>query len=115
MATKTETILNDGYGKRINWSGLANGETGDAISVAEFADRSVQVSGTFGSGGTVVLEGSNDGTNWATLNDLQGDALSLSAAKIEGVSELTYQVRPRVTAGDGTTDITVTLFARRTV
>lgn len=112
MATKTETVLNNGYGKRIAWAGLTASESGEAISLAEFADRSVQIEGTFG-GASVVIEGSNDGVTYYTLNDLQGAALSASAAKVEGIAELTYQVRPRVSGGDGTTDINVFMFARK--
>ena len=112
MATKTETVLNNGYGKRIAWQGLASGESGEAISLAEFADRSVQVDGTFG-GCSVIIEGTNDGVTYYTLNDLQGAALSISTAKIEGIAELTHQVRPRISGGDGTTDININLFARK--
>lgn len=112
MATKIETVLNNGYGKRIAWQGLASSESGEAVSLAEFADRSVQIHGTFG-GASVIIEGTNDGTNWYALNDLQGAALSASTAKIEGIAELTYQIRPTISGGDGTTDISVTLFARK--
>lgn len=77
------------------------------------ADRSVQVTGTFGAGGNLRIEGSNDGTNYATLTDPQGNALDFTTAKIEQVSEITRYLRPRVTAGDGTTSLTVTIMARR--
>lgn len=83
---------------------------GSPVLISRRSDRSVQVSGTFGSGGTVVIEGSLDGTNYYTLNDLQGSALSVTAAKIEGISEMVTYLRPRVTAGDGTTSISVYLI-----
>ena len=38
----------------------------------DWADRTIHVYGTFGVGGTVVLEGSNDGTNYVTLTDSNG-------------------------------------------
>lgn len=96
------------------WTGLANGDDGSPLQMPEAADRSVQVTGTFGAGGSVRLEGSNDGGNtWATLTDPQGNALDITAAKIEAVTELTEYIRPRVTAGDGTTSLAVHLLTRR--
>lgn len=92
---------------------LANGENGDSFSWSNFADRSIQFSGTFGTGGSVTLQGSNDGTNWQPLTDPQGNAITKTAAAIEQVLESTRFIRPVVTAGDGTTAIVCTLFARR--
>ena len=94
------------------WSPLANGDDGAAVQYGAFTDRSIQFAGTFGTGGTVVLEGSNDGTNWQTLTDPQGNVISKTAASIEAITEATRYIRPRVTAGDGTTAITATLFVR---
>ena len=65
-----------------------------------------------GSGGTLKIEGSNDGANWSVLTDPQGNDLSFTASKIETVSEITRYIRPNVTAGDGTTALTVSLFGR---
>lgn len=84
---------------------------GSPLVIDRRTDRSVQVVGTFGSGGTVVIEGSNDGTNYRTLNDFQGSALSFTSAGLEGIAEVPAYIRPRVTAGDGTTDIDVFLVA----
>ncbi len=96
----------------IAWPTLANGDFGAAVQYAGMGDRSIQFHGTFGTGGTVVLQGSNDGSNWYTLTDPQGNAISKTAAGLEAVSEATAYVRPYVSAGDGTTSITATLFAR---
>lgn len=93
------------------WLTIPNGNTGTPLLINRMTDRSVQVSGTFGAGGTVVLEGSNDGTNYYTLNDLQGNALSFTSARLEGISEPATYIRPSVTAGDGTTSINVYLVA----
>lgn len=95
----------------VTWSPLQNGDDGDAIPFSQYADKSVQVAGDFGVGGTVVFEGTNNGVDWATLTDAQGNNLSFSAAKIELVAEATLHVRPRVTAGSGAS-ISVTLLAR---
>lgn len=92
---------------------LANGDTGAPVEMPAFADRSIQVVGTFGSGGNLRIQGSNDGTNYATLTDPQGNDLNITAAKIEQVTEVVRYIRPNVTAGDGTTNLTVILLVRR--
>jgi len=80
----------------------------------DYADRSVQVFGTFGAGGNLRIEGSNDdGTTYAVLSDPQGNALNISAAKVESITEVTLMTRPFVSAGDGTTDLDVVIVCRR--
>ena len=96
----------------ILWSPLALGDDGEPVAMPDFADRTVQVAGTFGAGGAVAVEGSLDGLTWATLTDPQGNALSITAAKIEAISEAVLYVRPRVTGGDGTTSLTIHLLAK---
>lgn len=66
-----------------------------------------QISGTFGVGGTVVVEGSNDGVTYFTLNDQANAAVSATAAALKTIRDAPLFIRPRVTAGDGTTSITV--------
>lgn len=97
----------------VTWAAIPNGDNGQAIDYPAFADMTVQFTGTFGAGGTVVLEGSNDGTNYVTLTDPQGNAIEKTDASIEIVSERPLYVRPRVTAGDGTTEVNVILLMRR--
>lgn len=114
MATVANTItripsaLNQGY--LIQWT-CANGDDGTPFENPGSSDRSVQVTGTFGAGGTIVIEGSNDGTNYKTLTDPQGNSLSFTSASLEQVQELTRYIRPRVTAGDGTTSLVASLMA----
>jgi len=97
----------------VTWANMANGDDGAPFKAAEWGDRSVQAFGTWGAAGNMRVEGSNDQVNYSPLTDPQGNALDYAAAKIEVVTEVTKVVRPRVTAGDGTTDITVVLLARR--
>lgn len=117
MATKTISantdIAGDGSVRSITWESLANGDDGTPAEWVQYADRSFQVVGTFGAGGNCRIEGSNDGTNWAPLTDPQGNDMNISSAKIEQAEEITRYVRPRVTAGDGTTALVVTLIMRR--
>lgn len=66
-----------------------------------------QVTGTWGAGGALVIEGSNDGNTWFTLTDQANAALSLSANALKTVRDTPMFIRPRVTGGDGTTSLTV--------
>lgn len=96
----------------VAWAAMQNGDVGDAIPFAQYTDKSVQMAGTFGGGGIVTIEGSNDGDNWSTLTDPQGNDLNFATSKIEMVTEATMFVRPRVVSGDVTTSLSVTLLAR---
>lgn len=108
------TLPGPNYSLRLaTWTPLLNSDQGAAFSFVDWADRCFQVSGTFGTGGTIVLEGSNNGTDWSTLTDVAGQAMSYTAATVRQVSEAPQFVRPRVTAGDGTTSLTASLLARR--
>jgi len=73
----------------------------------------IQANGTFGVGGTVVLQGSNDGALWTTLTDLGGAAISFTAAGLKSVREAPPFMRPFVTGGDGTTSLTLIIALRR--
>lgn len=102
----------DGSAKLVVYDNLTTADTSPAaFEWVEWADRSVQVIGTF-NGGTVTIEGSNDGATWAALTDPQGNAMTFTATKIEQVSEVTRYVRPRITAGTGM-DIDVFFVLRR--
>ena len=116
MATRNATVsdFSDGGNARlITWPGLLNGDDGAPAQWVEFADRCFQVTGTFGTGGSLTIQGSNDGVNWASLADPQGNALTFTAQKVEQALELPRFVRPIVTAGDGTTSLVATLCMRK--
>lgn len=111
MATIQYTTTYPGYDKAIivSWV-LASGDVGVPFEYPVLADRSVQFAGSFGASGTVAIEGSNDGTNWAPLTDLQGTSLNaVGTASIEGVTEITRYIRPKSTT---VSSVTVTLFAK---
>jgi hypothetical protein len=106
----------DGSVQVYTWTPLTTTNAdGGPLRFPSAADRSVHVSGTFSAAATVVIEGSNNGgTSWVTLNDAQGNALSLTAEGLKQIVELPLAVRPRISAGgDGSTSITVTIVARR--
>ncbi len=93
---------------------FGNGDVGAGIAIPGAADKSIQVTGTFGAGGSVALEGSNDGVNFYPLTDPTGTIIAITAAQIKAATEATYYVRPHVTAGDGSTALTITIFCRNT-
>lgn len=96
------------------WTPLANGDTGTPESPGRLSDRSIQIKGTFGAGGSVTIQGSNDNVTWATLRDPAGLALTFTSADIKEILENTNFIRPNVTAGDGTTALTVIVAAAST-
>ncbi len=113
MATRTPTVSYSLNRATVVWTGLLNGDDGAAFEGFDWADASVQFTGTFGTGGTVNVSGSNDGTNYVLLTDPQGNAITKTSAAVEQISEGTKYFKPVVTAGDGTTSLTVTMYARR--
>lgn len=98
--------------KRLAWANMANGDTGEEKALSRYADRSAHVSGDFGVGGAVIIEGTNNGTTWVTLKDEGGADLRFTSEGIAYIVAPTFLTRPRVTGGDGTTSITVTLLLR---
>ena len=106
-----QTWIQKGVSQTI-WTGLLNTDTGSPQTGSNLADKSVQVSGTFGAGGSVSIKGSQDNVTWFTLTDPQGNALVFTAAGMEQISENPRYMRPEVTAGDGSTSLTVTVIAR---
>lgn len=135
MANITPTVTRvpgqgdtDGY--QVKWGPMLNGDIGLPVGsvigdvagagvvnvgfLAGYSDKTFQVTGTFGVGGSVQLEGTNDGTNWAILPAPTGAAgAGVTAAGITMNTAATIQYRAHVTAGDGTTSLTVTMFFRK--
>lgn len=114
MATINPTYSFVGSGEHTvvaTWATFATADTLTPVGSrwADYSDRSVQLEGTFG--GTVTMQGSNDGTNYQSLTDPQGNAIAKSAGAIEAISEATLFVRP--SCGVGVTATTVTLVMRR--
>lgn len=109
----TKSSVSLGFTDIVSWAALANGDVGAPLDTGDFADRTVQVLGTFGSGGQVTIQGSLDGSNWFTLSNPTGNALVFTSAGGKGVLEMVRYLRPNITAGDGTTSITVLLLTKR--
>jgi hypothetical protein len=93
------------------WEGLGDEDTGRPVRMGGLADKTVTVNGTFGAGGEVTIQGSQDGTTWHTLSNTQGDPLVISVTGVETITENTKFVRPNVTDGDGNTSLNVRIGA----
>ncbi len=96
------------------WSTLTSGDVGGAESASRLPDKTIFVSGTLDGGG-VTLQGSNNTATgpWGTLNDPQGNALTLTVTgTIEAVLENTRFVRPTSTGGAGSVSYTLYMVSR---
>lgn len=101
MATITPETNNIAPGvNTVTWETLTEADTGAAFAPGSTDPLagSVQVIGTFG-GATVILQGSNDGTNWVGLNDVAGNAISLTAAGAAEFSTAMAYIRPSASGG----------------
>ena len=92
------------------WTSMEASDSGLPLYCPSLTERSIQVTGMNGSGGTVTIEGSNDGSTWATLHDAFGNLLvitdtgaappaSVSNTGIYQVMEETSWIRPVCGAG----------------
>ena len=97
----------------VRYPAMLNGDDGQPFDLLEYPDRSVQVEGTLGVGGACTVEGSNDEVNYRTLTDPSDNNLVLTALRIEQVMQLPFKTRPRITAGDGATNLNVIFCCRR--
>ena len=119
MATDNPDITYNGD-HSVYWytyAGLDNGDDGAPIYCDTHQPVSVQVIGTPGSGGVISFEGSNvaaAGTtdaNYFILTDPAGNALTYTnAVGGDAVDSDVKWIRPHVTAGDGSTDLTAIIM-----
>lgn len=107
---KVETFIQEGVWQ-CEWPSLLTGENGDAASLSKWPTKSIHVSGTTGAGGSINVQGSNDGVNWFTLDESPGDALATMAPGIKNILQNTKFIRPAVVSGDGTTNLRVIIIA----
>ena len=96
------------------WAGLLSGDDGEAVRLAVYSDRSIQVTGTFG-GASVTIAGSNDGVTYHALTATSGDPLMLTAGGLKQIVELPVFLKPRVFGGNGSTDLKVILSGRKSI
>ena len=104
----------------IEWPNMVNGDKGQPISRANFADRSVCGLGTF-AGSTLTWKAfigdpTNaaelaDDANWLKLTDPSDNYLEMTEPKIEAITQVAVLIRPEVSGGS-TTGITARLAAK---
>ena len=104
----------------ILWETVTCGDTGSAYEVPDWAcTGTVQTFGTFATADsppaacTLTMQGSNDGSTWATLHADDGNDIAFTAAGMEVIAELPRYVRPSLDKASGG-DVDVYLFMRKT-
>ncbi len=120
MAVINLSSVNAGNVQYVTWAALANGDTGQPLESAKLSDKTAQVFGTFGAGGSITLQGSNDpralsapgSAVWVDLTDTTETALTFTGANGAQILQNYRFIRPSVTAGDGTTALTVILCSK---
>lgn len=114
MAEITATTEAKGNTILHSFDAIGNLDTGQEVLGFDYSDITIQIDViTLGVGGSIQLEGSNDGVNWHILNDPFDNALVFVADGMDQVLEACKLYRLHCTAGDGTTDINAFLFMRR--
>jgi len=121
MATNVKPIIdhqiasNDDSVLVASWSTLtASGDLGLPICLAAWSDKTVVVTGDFTGSPTIIIEGSNDGTNFVQISNRQGTAMSFTAAGLNTSQDRPVFVRPRLTAGAGGGNVVVSIACHRT-
>lgn len=90
------------------WTGLLNGNDGELVRLAKFADKTIQVLGNFGSGGVVQVQGRNlTGGAWGVCHDAQGADIAVEDNDPIIIAESPLELRPFISAGNGSTDLDV--------
>lgn len=93
----------------VTWTPVTKDDTCTAIALPEYSDKSVQVAGTFGTT-SVAIQGSNDGTNFASLNDPTQTVIAITGPKIQAILENTVLVKPVTTGTDVTQSLTISIL-----
>ena len=115
VITPTITYAPNGHRQLVHvvWAALANGDTGALVELPSYSDGSVQIEGAAFGGGTLTMQATNDGTNYQTMTDPQGNDIAKTAADLEQLTEIARYIRPSLSGGAAGA-VTVTLIARRT-
>ena len=93
------------------WETVTGDDTGEPLQLNGMAGLAVcvQMTGTFGA--AVTMQGSVDGTNWATLKTVDGSDAELTAAGLLEIATGARYIRP--SAASGVSDVDVYLASRR--
>lgn len=113
MAEIAHTALATQNGDTLyTWASVTETDTFEPLELTSKRFRSlcIQVGGTFG-GATVVVNGSNDDTTYAGLDDQAGTAISVTAAAVKNIGDFPLYVKPVASGGTGQS-LTVKLLVR---
>ena len=95
----------------ITWETVGQSDTFEEVKFTRVPYAiSMQATGTFSGSAAIALHGSNDGTNYAALNDRSGTAISLTAAGLVSCGDAPLYLKPVLSSGDGSTDVDVTML-----
>lgn len=106
VASSTAMIVTP---KTITWTSLASGDSGVGVEAGYAKSISLQISGDF-TATTVLVEGSNNGTTYFQLDDIEGTAISKTAAALIEIRDRPKYIRPRVSIGGVSTDVTGVMY-----
>jgi len=91
----------------LTWTGLAAGDTATPVACGASADKTMQVYGTF-DGETMTMQGSMlAASEFIDMSDPQGNSMAYTSADLEVILENPLYIRPSMSAGAGTTSLTV--------
>jgi len=98
----------------VTWESITTSNAdGNWVQIPDYPDKTVQIVGNFGTGGTLDIEGSNDGVNASTLTDTRGNTVSRTAAYLGMIAENPRYIRPKLSSGTGAVDLDIIVVARR--
>lgn len=116
MAVIIPTIETDLHKKslrvRVAWLAIVNGDTCQSFDpIFPAALAASQINGTFG-GAALALQGSEDGTNYVTISDVNAVAISQTVAARQDFSTATKSIKPLLSGGVASSlNIYLTLWA----
>lgn len=112
MATISPAVSVVSEVAKVVWTPITSADTAAAFTVGGRGSdlASIQITGTFG-GATITLQGSNDGTNYVTLKDITGSAVSMTSAGLVDLRVAALYIKPVVSGGAAYT-FTVTTVLR---
>lgn len=94
MAVKAYGVSNVGGARVYDWEAGDNGDDGTPFNPGSSVPLAGAVQVIGGTVGTVTMQVSNDGTNWTTLKDLQGEDIALTDNALAEFSTAALYIRP---------------------
>ena len=92
------------------WGGLDGGDEGEPMEAVRWPEKAVQVMGTFGSGASMSIKGSNmeDG-DYEILTDDFGNDLTFTGADMKAIRQNPRYIKPVAVTASGVCCINVSI------